>query len=126
MSIHYTLEPYQPDAHLLTITLVVGKPDPSGQHFSLPNWIPGSYMVRDFSRNIIEITAESNGAQVPLEKLNKSSWVAPEGLTQLSLHYRVYAWDCQYALHILIAAMPFSMAPVFFCASMASRIRLSQ
>ncbi|MEE9321202.1 MAG: PDZ domain-containing protein [Granulosicoccus sp.] len=116
MSIHYTLEPSQPDAHLLSIALVLDKPDPMGQHFSLPNWIPGSYMVRDFSRNIVEITAESNGAFVPLEKLDKSSWAAPEGLTQLSLHYIVYAWELSVrAAHFDRNHAFFNGSSVFLC-----------
>lgn len=68
-------------------------PLPTGQILRLPNWIPGSYMIRDFSRNIISIAASSDGASVALEKVDKSTWKAASCGAELTLSYRVYAWD---------------------------------
>ena len=42
----------------------------------MPAWIPGSYMIREFARNIVSIRAESEGSTVRLEKLDKHSWRA--------------------------------------------------
>ena len=50
-------------------------------------------MIRDFSRNIVTIAAQSDGDDVELAKVDKSTWQAPAGLTQLTVTYRVYAWD---------------------------------
>ncbi len=80
-------------AHLIDVELQIDTPDPGGQVLRLPNWIPGSYMIRDFSRNIVQIAALSQSGPVALVKLDKSTWQAPAGLTQLTIHYRVYAWD---------------------------------
>ena len=93
MTIEYTLGISDADAHLIDVQLSVSSPDPEGQVLQLPNWIPGSYMIRDFSRNIVTIVAQSNGKAVALTKINKSTWQAPAGLTQLTVTYRVYAWD---------------------------------
>jgi len=93
MSIDYTLSISDANAHLIDVQLQVSCPDPNGQTLQLPNWIPGSYMIRDFSRNIVSISAQSDGAGVPLVKVDKSTWQAPAGLNQLSVHYRVYAWE---------------------------------
>jgi len=82
-----------PEAHIFSVTLTVTKPDPAGQRFELPNWIPGSYMIRDFSKNVLAIDASSNGQAVALQKLDKSSWQAPAGLDAIELSYTVYAWD---------------------------------
>ena len=46
--IHYRVEIADLHAHLFRVTLTVAKPLPQ-QRFSLPVWIPGSYMVREFS-----------------------------------------------------------------------------
>ncbi|MGQ7845481.1 M61 family metallopeptidase [Granulosicoccus sp. 3-233] len=80
-------------AHLIDVQLELDTPDPAGQQLTLPNWIPGSYMIRDFSRNIVQIDASSMGKDIVLTKQDKSSWQAPAGLTQLTVRYRVYAWD---------------------------------
>lgn len=93
MTIHYTIKPVHPEAHLFEVTLLVCQPDPAGQCFSMPNWIPGSYMIRDFARNIVQLNATASGQAVVLEKLGKSLWRAPENLSELMLKYRIYAWD---------------------------------
>ncbi len=80
-------------AHLIDVQLDVDSPDQAGQLLKLPNWIPGSYMIRDFSRNIVQIEASSQGEPIELVKLDKSSWQAPTGLSQLTVRYRMYAWD---------------------------------
>ncbi len=92
-AIHYTIVPRDLAGHLFSVTLTVANPDPDGQAFALPAWIPGSYMIREFARNIVRIRAESAGAAVALTKLDKHTWRAAPGVGPLTLHYEVYAWD---------------------------------
>ncbi|NND91409.1 MAG: peptidase M61, partial [Granulosicoccus sp.] len=91
--IQYTVSISDADAHLIDVRLELSAPDAAGQQLSLPNWIPGSYMIRDFSRNIVSIQASCEARPVPLRKLGKSTWQAPAGLASLVVEYRVYAWD---------------------------------
>ena len=91
--IAYTVSISNAAAHLIDVRLEVHQPDPEGQVLRLPNWIPGSYMIRDFSRNIVSINARHGSDSVKLVKLDKSSWQAPAGLEALTVEYRVYAWD---------------------------------
>jgi predicted metalloprotease with PDZ domain len=92
-AINYTIVPKDCSAHLFEITLTVKAPDPSGQIFSLPAWIPGSYMIREFARNIVQISAESKGKKVALKKLDKHTWQAAPCDGALTIRYQVYAWD---------------------------------
>lgn len=92
-SIHYAIEPIDPNGHLFHVDLTVAEPAPGGQGFSLPTWIPGSYMVREFSRNIIQMEAVCNGVPVPLTKLDKNHWQAASCNGPLTVSYDVYAWD---------------------------------
>jgi len=93
VSVSYTLKPGNPQAHLFEVTIEVTEPDQTGQLFELPNWIPGSYMIRDFSKNIISIQASCDGKAFELTKISKSSWRAPAKLSSIRLDYVVYAWD---------------------------------
>ena len=93
MTTHYHVSFSEAAAHLIDVTLRITEPDSAGQKLRLPNWIPGSYMIRDFSRNIISLSATSNGRTVSLTKLDKSSWQAEADLDELTVTYRVYAWD---------------------------------
>ncbi|QDZ30260.1 M61 family metallopeptidase [Noviherbaspirillum sp. UKPF54] len=92
-ALHYTIVPKDPAAHLFEVTLTVEAPDPDGQVFALPAWIPGSYMIREFARNIVRLSAQSDGAKVSLKKLDKHRWQAAPCTRRLVLTYEVYAWD---------------------------------
>lgn len=90
----YTIQAAQPAAHLFDVSLTLAEPDPAGQVFSLPAWIPGSYMIREFARHIVSLSAEAEGKPVPVTKLDKHSWRLPAGVPgPVTLRYTVYAWD---------------------------------
>jgi len=93
--IHYAIRPSRPEAHLFEVRCTVSMPDPNGQRFFLPTWIPGSYMIREFARHIVSIMAEAGGRPVGLDKLDKHTWRAacvPES-EALTLVYEIYARD---------------------------------
>ncbi|MBX2836317.1 MAG: PDZ domain-containing protein [Gammaproteobacteria bacterium] len=91
--IHYKIQPSNPAAHVYSVTVSIPDPAAQGQRVYLPSWIPGSYMIRDFSRNIVSISAFGDGQPVELHKLDKASWQAPAGLNSLTIQCEVYAWD---------------------------------
>jgi predicted metalloprotease with PDZ domain len=92
--IRYSIVPKQPAAHLFEVTVTVTDPDPSGQRFMLPVWIPGSYMIREFARNIVTLRAFNDaGRKVRVEKTDKHTWQAAPVNGALTLRYEVYAWD---------------------------------
>jgi predicted metalloprotease with PDZ domain len=93
MPTHYAIRPADPAAHLFHVTCRVDRPDPAGQLFMLPAWIPGSYMIREFARNIVRITALAGGRKLDLEKLDKHTWRAAPARGPIELAYEVYAWD---------------------------------
>ena len=89
----YQIQAVSPEAHLFRVTLRVPNPDPVGQGLQLPAWIPGSYMIRDFSRNIVTIEAGCQGKPLVLEKIDKQTWHCEPCKGELTLVYEVYAWD---------------------------------
>ena len=92
-AIQYTIIPKNLAGHLFDVTVTVAAPADDGQVFALPAWIPGSYMIREFARNIVQIRAESNGKPVVLTKVDKHTWRAAPVSGALTLYYEVYAWD---------------------------------
>jgi len=91
--IQYQITLHSAEAHLFQVKLRVAEPDPGGQKFYLPAWIRGSYMIRDFSRHIVAMSAESNGVAVALSKIDKQTWLSAPCQAPLELTYVVYAWD---------------------------------
>ena len=92
-AIHYSIQPHDLALHLFEVRLTITQPDPEGQVLSLPAWIPGSYMIREFARNIVQIRAEADGRKLKLTKLDKHSWRAARCKGELQVVYQVYAWD---------------------------------
>jgi len=96
MTIRYAILPAHPGAHVFQVTVEIEDPDPQGQRYVLPAWIPGSYMIRDFARNLIRVRAlTGSGARVRIAKTDKHTWrCAPVPAGQsLTLAYEVYACD---------------------------------
>ncbi len=91
--VHYRIHPADPAAHLFEVECRVADPAPAGQEFSLPAWIPGSYMIRDFARNVVSFTAASAHGPVGVTKLDKQTWRCDAVEGELTVRYRVYAWE---------------------------------
>lgn len=92
-AIVYDVRPADPGSHLFEVTCRVEEPDPRGQEFSLPAWIPGSYLIRDYARHVVRVQAECDGDEVALHKLDKSTWRAAAAAGPLLLRATVYAND---------------------------------
>jgi predicted metalloprotease with PDZ domain len=89
----YRVEIADAQAHLFRVTLTL--PAPAEQQvLSLPVWIPGSYMVREFSRHLQGLSARQGARELPLRQLRKNAWqVDCQGRAALVLSYQVYAFD---------------------------------
>ena len=91
--LHYRIEAGDLHAHLFRVTLTVEQPA-AQQRLSLPVWIPGSYLVREFSKNLQRLTARQDGKAVPLQQIDKANWQADcMPSSPLVLSYEVYAFD---------------------------------
>ena len=63
--------------------------------FVMPVWTPGSYLIREYPRNVQEFSA-AGGARRALswQKRNKSTWrVQSRRLSRVTVSYRVHAFD---------------------------------
>lgn len=90
---HYRVDAADPAAHLYHVTLTVAQPQAS-QRVSLPAWIPGSYLVREFSRHLQKLAARQDGKPVAIHQLDKATWqVDCVPSAPLVLAYEVYAFD---------------------------------
>ena len=91
--LHYRIEPADLHAHLFHITLTIAQPA-AQQRVALPVWIPGSYMVREFAKNLQNLRAGQGRRSVPVQQLDKTTWqVDATPGKPLVLSYAVYALD---------------------------------
>ncbi len=91
--IDYVIKPFSPETHQFQVDITIHEPAAQGQVVSLPAWIPGSYMIRDFAKNVVSLNAFVNGDPLNVVKLDKQTWQLPAVAGPVSVSYQVYAWD---------------------------------
>ncbi len=80
-------------AHLFEVTLTIAQPA-ADQVVSLPVWIAGSYLVREFAKNLQGLQAWQGHQTVAITQRDKCSWqIHAEADQALVLQYQVYAFD---------------------------------
>jgi predicted metalloprotease with PDZ domain len=92
-TVHYQVELADLHAHLYRITLTVTQPA-ALQELRLPVWIPGSYLVREFSKNLQKLQCLQEGRKCKATQTTKATWQVqcnPEAALQVQ--YEVYAFD---------------------------------
>ena len=81
-------------AHTLEVALHIPSPEKGGQRLSLPAWIPGSYMIRDFARNIIQLRAvNAENEAIEVTQTDKQHWQLAHSNSAVTVYYDVYAYD---------------------------------
>ncbi|MFN7122656.1 MAG: M61 family metallopeptidase [Hydrogenophaga sp.] len=91
--VRFTVSVQDANAHLFAVTLQIEQPA-KNQRVSLPVWIPGSYLVREFSQHLQNLQAWQDGQPVAIRQLDKHQWQASAVAGQpLELQYEVYAFD---------------------------------
>lgn len=90
--IRYTLNFPAPQTHYVEVTATVptgGRPD---VELMMAVWTPGSYLVREYARNIEAVTASGAGGRaLDVDKSKKNHWrIATGGASAVTVKYRVY------------------------------------
>ncbi|MBU3022950.1 M61 family metallopeptidase [Aestuariibacter sp. A3R04] len=92
--LHYTLSVQSRADHLFSLRLAIPAGEQQVLTLTLPSWIPGSYMVRDFAKNIITLKVTTvDGETVNVQKLDKQTWQVDARQRALVVDYTVYAFD---------------------------------
>lgn len=91
----YNLFIKEPHTHYVEVEIQVN--GIAHQHyldFKMPVWTPGSYLVREFSKNVEQVHAFSGDQKIGCEKINKNTWrVYAEGQSNIVIKYNVYAFE---------------------------------
>jgi predicted metalloprotease with PDZ domain len=112
--VRYSIVPASPESHLYTVTCNISDPDPAGQRLSMPTWIPGSYLIREFARHVVRISARSRVRPAPVEKIDKNTWTVAPAAGPVSVEYQVYAFDSSVRGAYLDTSRGFFNGPCLF------------
>jgi predicted metalloprotease with PDZ domain len=93
----FTVAMPRPETHLYEITMEVDPKGAKSIDLILPAWTPGSYVIRDFSRHVRDVTAKDvRGRRLAIEKTAKSTWritLEEKSPGPLFVRYKVYAHE---------------------------------
>lgn len=85
----------RPHTHMFEIDIKIKRTasGPNEELLIMPVWTPGSYMVREFERQVQDFAAkDAAGQPLKWEKTNKNTWkVTTNGANEWHASYRVYA-----------------------------------
>lgn len=95
-AIQYTVWPADLHGHRFRVKLHIANPDPNGQILQMPAWIPGSYLIRDFSKHIESLEAFSvtdARKKLAVERIDNDHWRLPPSNSPIEVLTTVYAFD---------------------------------
>jgi predicted metalloprotease with PDZ domain len=93
--LRYTLSFPAPHTHYAEVTVQVPTGRQPSVELMMAVWTPGSYMVREYSRNVEAVTAIGpDGRTAAVEKSDKNRWrIATGGAPTVTVKYRVYGHE---------------------------------
>ncbi|MFD1166711.1 M61 family metallopeptidase [Sphingobacterium daejeonense] len=93
-SIHFHLSFIEPQAHYVEVSMVIQGFDQDFLDLKMPVWTPGSYLIREFSKNLEQVQAQDeNGNDIEIQKINKNTWRVNSKGQETKINYRVYSFE---------------------------------
>ncbi len=87
--ISYIIDLSAPETHYAKVTLSLKNTSQKQTLFKLPVWTPGSYMVREFNRNIERVSAKN----MKVSKTDKNTWKVENNGKDIEFSYYVYCFE---------------------------------
>lgn len=90
--VHYTLRFSAATAHYFDVEADIPVEGRTQVTLFMPVWTPGSYLIREYARNITELQATApDGTVLPVEKSAKNRWIiTAAGLERIRVRYRLF------------------------------------
>jgi predicted metalloprotease with PDZ domain len=94
MKINYELSFKEPQAHYVEVEMNISGLSKTYIDIKMPAWAPGSYLIREFAKNVEGFTANAGNKPLKLIKTKKNTWrIFTENVKSVQVNYRVYAFE---------------------------------
>ena len=115
INISYKVSFPEAQAHYTEVEMNITGLDQKFIDLKMPVWTPGSYLVREFSKNVESFSAAAGGQLISSEKIRKNTWrVNTEGKTTVTVKYKVYAFELSVRTSYIDAAHAFLSSTSIF------------
>jgi predicted metalloprotease with PDZ domain len=113
--ITYNISFPEAQAHYADIEMKISGLKQNELELKMPVWTPGSYLVREFERNIESLSASANGKPLAAVKTRKNIWqLRTAGISSVTVKYRVYAFEISVRTSFIDASHAFLSSPDMF------------
>ncbi|HEY1057045.1 MAG TPA: peptidase M61, partial [Emticicia sp.] len=100
-NINYSLSMSEPSTHYFEVSMTLSNIQKIKEltqkeyvDFKMPVWTPGSYLVREYAKNVEGFEATAGAKKVKSDKINKNTWrVYSNGANEIKISYKVYAYE---------------------------------
>ena len=90
--IRYTLRFPAPQTHYVEVEAVYPTRRQPSIEVYMAVWTPGSYLVREYERQVENVSAAAGATGLTVEKSRKNRWrIATGGAPEVTVRYRVYS-----------------------------------
>jgi len=115
VKISYVVTFAEAQAHYADVEMDIAGLAQNSLDLKMPVWTPGSYLVREYAKNVESFTAMSNGKLLNAPKVTKNCWrVQTAGHAAVTIKYRVYCFEISVRTSFVDAAHGFlSPAGIF-------------
>lgn len=93
-SISYEVNMPNPHTHYFEISISINDYKKDYFDIQMPVWAPGSYLIREFSKNVENFKSFSGDTEIKCTQLNKNTWrVFSKNASTIKISYLVYAYE---------------------------------
>jgi predicted metalloprotease with PDZ domain len=114
-NITYTVSFAEAQAHYADVEMKITGLKQNTLELKMPVWTPGSYLVREFAKNIETLSVTGNGKPLAATKTRKNIWqLNTDGVGTVIVKYRVYAFEISVRTSFIDASHAFLSSPDIF------------
>lgn len=111
-SIFFELSFSEPQAHYVDVKMTInGFQDREYIDIKMPVWAPGSYLVREYAKNIERLSVSSSKERIKSEKVSKNTWRIYNPTESIIVSYAVYGFEVSVRTSFIDASRAF-LSPV--------------
>ncbi|WP_242693063.1 M61 family metallopeptidase [Sabulibacter ruber] len=92
-TISYRLSMPEPHTHYFEVEMRLEDFRGKNLDLTMPVWTPGSYLIREFPKNVEAFQAFVGDKPVSTSKLDKNTWRVASGGKDVTVKYKVYAFE---------------------------------
>ncbi|GAB2535377.1 PDZ domain-containing protein [Rufibacter soli] len=92
-TITYRLSMPEPYTHYFEVEMRLAGFKGKNLDLTMPVWAPGSYLIREFPKNVEAFEAVVGGKKVSSPKIDKNTWRVASGGKDVTVTYKVYAYE---------------------------------